>query len=202
MPMTNLLEPGGAEGSRSIKRRRTPDQILGPYFPVGGKPCTDGDLASIKGQSGCARGKIIEVVGRVLDRDGTPVSGAKLIVWQANSFGRYTHPADSNPAPLDSNFFGFADIRSDQDGAYRIRTVKPGAYPIDPDTVRPPHIHFEVQGQFERLITQMYFPGEPLNAHDRFLMSASRPESLIATPLPPTRGHQSIMEFDIILARG
>src|SRR5439155_240880 len=76
-------------------------------------------------------GKIIELVGRVLNRAGKPMPAARLLIWHANSFGRYTHPNDSHRAPLDPNFIGFAEICADHDGGYRIRTVKPGAYPLE-----------------------------------------------------------------------
>jgi protocatechuate 3,4-dioxygenase, beta subunit len=79
----------------------------------------------------------------------------------------------------------------------------PGAYPATPEWMRPPHIHFEVHGKFERLITQMYFANEPLNACDRILMSAHRPELLIAEPLPLAHGPAHLtLKFDIVLARG
>jgi protocatechuate 3,4-dioxygenase beta subunit len=192
------------EGMRKSETRyRTPDQILGPYFPIGHRPAAQGDLTAIKGADGLAQGEMIEVTGRILNLHGEPVRGAKLTVWQANTFGRYGHSNDSNPAPVDPNFVGCVDIRSSSDGVYRIKTVKPGAYPAGPDWIRPPHIHFEVQGQFERLITQMYFPGEPLNARDRLLNSALRPELLVATSvsLEDGPGHR-ILNFDIVLTRG
>jgi protocatechuate 3,4-dioxygenase, beta subunit len=181
---------------------RTPHQILGPFFPLELKPDTRGDLTIMEGGDKHAQGEIIEVTGRVLDLKGKPVSGARLTIWQANSFGRYVHPDDLNPAPLDPNFVGFATIQSGTDGAYRIRTVKPGAYPVGPDWMRAPHIHFEVQGQFERLITQMYFPGEPLNACDRLLMSVPEPDLLIAKPLRHAHRRHDVLQFDIVLARG
>jgi protocatechuate 3,4-dioxygenase beta subunit len=181
---------------------RTPHQILGPFFPLGSRPATQGDLTIVEGVDGHAQGEIIEVTGRVLDLQGKPVPGARLTIWQANTFGRYAHPNDLNPAPLDPNFVGFATIRCCNDGAYRIRTVKPGPYPVGPDWMRAPHIHLEVQGQFERLITQMYFPGEPLNASDRLLMSVPEPDLLIAKPVWHANGDHHVLEFDIVLARG
>jgi protocatechuate 3,4-dioxygenase, beta subunit len=178
---------------------RTPDQILGPYFPLGSLPTQTSDLTAIFGPERRPAGDVIEVIGRVLNIEGSPVRGAKLTLWHANSFGRYTHPGDLNPAPLDANFVGFAELSTDQEGAYRIKTIKPGAYPAS-DWMRPPHIHFEVHGKFDRLITQMYFPNEPLNADDRFLNSVSQPDQLIAQPLGHGLGR--ILKFDIILSRG
>jgi protocatechuate 3,4-dioxygenase beta subunit len=187
----------------STDRHRTPDQILGPYFPIGCTPVQKDDLTTIEGVDGVAQGEIIEIAGRILNRHGEPVRGVGLTIWQANTFGRYAHSNDANPAPLDPNFVGCADIRSDNDGAYRIKTVKPGAYPAGPDWTRPPHIHFEVHGQFERLITQMYFPGEPLNSCDRLLNAALRPDLLIAT-YPSRQGPPGlrVLNFDIVLSRG
>jgi protocatechuate 3,4-dioxygenase, beta subunit len=185
----------------STRRHRTPDQILGPYFPTGQMPAPYSDLTSVKGLEGRAQGEIIGVTGRVLNLDGETVRGVPVTIWQANSFGRYMHANDPNLAPLDPNFVGCVGIRSDSDGAYRIKTVKPGAYPAGPDWTRPPHIHFEVHGQFERLITQMYFPDEPLNASDRLLNAALRPDLLVATWLSPSAGSR-VLNFDIVLSRG
>jgi protocatechuate 3,4-dioxygenase beta subunit len=187
----------------STHRHRTPDQILGPYFPTGHTPAPQADLTKVRGAEGLARGEIIEVTGKVLNLDGEPVRGVPVTIWQANTFGRYVHVNDPNPAPLDPNFVGCVGIRSDGDGLYRIKTVKPGAYPAGPDWMRPPHIHFEVHGQFERLITQMYFPGEPLNACDRLLNAALRPDLLIAKPVASENDSGcGVLNFDIVLNRG
>jgi len=187
----------------SASRHRTPDQILGPYFPVGCTPVRKDDLTTIEGVDGVAQGEIIEITGRILNRHGEPVRGLELTIWQANTFGRYAHDNDTNPAPLDPSFTGCVDIRSNDEGVYRIKTVKPGAYPAGPDWMRPPHIHFEVHGRFERLITQMYFPGEPLNASDRLLNAALRPDLLVATPASSDYpAGPRVLNFDIVLARG
>jgi protocatechuate 3,4-dioxygenase beta subunit len=191
------------DNSSATRRHRTPDQILGPYFPTGHTPVPQDDLTSVKGIEGHAQGEIIEVTGRVLNLDGEPVRNIPIIVWQANTFGRYAHGNDPNPAPLDSSFVGCVGIRSDDDGVYRIKTVKPGAYPAGPDWMRTPHIHFEIHGRFERLITQMYFPDEPLNACDRLLNAALRPDLLIAKPVPSEDGcDHRVLNFDIVLSRG
>jgi protocatechuate 3,4-dioxygenase beta subunit len=189
--------------STDTRRHRTPDQILGPYFPTAHEPAPQVDLTSVKGLEGRAQGEIIEVMGRVLDLDGEPVRGVPVTIWQANTFGRYVHVNDPNPAPLDPHFVGCVGIRTDNDGIYRIKTVKPGAYPAGPDWMRPPHIHFEIHGRFERLITQMYFPDEPLNSCDRLLNAALRPDLLIATYISPNDlpGRRAL-NFDIVLSRG
>jgi protocatechuate 3,4-dioxygenase, beta subunit len=182
-------------------RCRTPDQILGPYFPVGRRILSTCDLAKAEDGDGHAQGEIIEIRGRILNLDAEPIRGARLTIWQANSFGRYLHGNDTSPAPLDPNFVGSTRIRSRDDGSFVIRTIKPGAYAASPGWRRPPHIHFEVCGRFERLVTQMYFPGEPLNDRDRLLAAALRPELLVAEQAS-LEGSQRVLNFDIVLTRG
>jgi protocatechuate 3,4-dioxygenase beta subunit len=182
---------------------RTPEQILGPYFPTQMSPATGGDLTTVDGGAGHAQGEVVEIVGQLLNLEGAPVPGVRILIWQANCFGRYAHPNDLAHAPLDPNFQGFGEVSSDESGWYRIRTVKPGAYPSMADWTRAPHIHFEVHGRFERLITQMYFPDEPLNAGDRILLSSQRPDLLIArlVPFQPDFDGRNL-RFDVVLARG
>jgi protocatechuate 3,4-dioxygenase beta subunit len=187
------------------KASPTPDQILGPFYPVK-KPADGGtDLTRLSGKSGAAQGEVIYVLGRVLNMNGEPVRGAQLEVWQANAGGRYVHSSDPNPAPLDPNFDGYANVVSDADGRYRFKTVKPGAYPVGGGWVRPPHIHFDVRGQFNRLVTQMYFAGEALNDKDALLQASWAKESLIAKVLPPTTKEEQDARrvvWDIVLIQG
>jgi protocatechuate 3,4-dioxygenase beta subunit len=182
----------------------TPDQILGPFYPVQ-KPVDGGtDLTHLPGK-GAAKGEVIYVMGRVLNMKGEPVRGAQLEIWQANAAGRYTHPSDQNPAPLDPNFGGYATIQSDAEGRYRFKTVKPGAYPVGGGWVRPPHIHFDVRGKANRLVTQMYFAQEPLNEKDPLLQQSWAKESLIAQVLPPTAQEEPdarLVVWDIVLIQG
>jgi len=120
-------------------------------------------------------GERIIVTGRVLDGDGRPIPETLVEVWQANAAGRYVDPADQHPAPLDPNFTGAGRCRTDREGRYHFVTVKPGAYPWKNhhNAWRPAHIHFSVFGPElgSRLVTQMYFPGDPLMAHDPILRS-------------------------------
>lgn len=183
----------------------TPDQILGPFYPVR-KP-TDGgtDLTRLKGRPGAAQGELIYVMGRVLNLRGDPCPGVRLEIWQANARGKYTHPHDRNTAPLDPNFDGYATVVTDGEGRYRFKTVKPGAYPVVADYVRPPHIHYDVTGSVNRLITQMYFPGEPLNDRDPLLQQSWAKDSLIARVLPPTAAEEAdakLVVWDIVLIQG
>lgn len=164
--------------------RRTQDQILGPFYPVMAVPNQSGDLTRVGDGVGRAKGQVLNVMGRVLNRAGEPVRGAKVEIWQANAAGRYAHPDDPNPAPLDPNFDGFGVVTTDAEGRYRFKTIKPAAYPTGPTSMRPAHIHFEVVARHDELVTQMYFEGDPYNDKDRFLQSASRPEALIVRLRP------------------
>ena len=145
------------------------------------------------------------VSGRVINVRGKPVADAELEIWQANAAGRYTHPSDQNPAPIDPNFEGYAKIRTGPDGSYRFKTVKPGAYPATPTSTRPPHIYFDVKGRVNRLVTQMYFEGEALNDKDAILQGASRKEGLIARYGAPS-GQQEptalVVVWNIVLRAG
>jgi len=217
----NLLQIAAAFGAMSVisplrralaqARQRTPEQILGPFYPVRKMPDPGGDLTHLPGKPGRAAGQVIQVMGRVLDLNGEPVRQAKIETWQANSHGRYTHPNDTNPAPLDANFEGFGAMATDAQGRYRFKTIKPGAYPAGQGVIRPPHIHFIVLDRRQKLVTQMYFEGEPLNDRDPFLHTApaeSR-ELLIAKQLPPPPDLARDLEpdarlvvFDIVIVRG
>jgi protocatechuate 3,4-dioxygenase beta subunit len=152
-------------------------------------------------------GERIVVAGRVTDSRGRPVRDSLVEVWQANAAGRYAHPRDKHDAPLDSNFTGVGRCLTDGDGRYRFVTIKPGAYPWgnSANAWRPAHIHFSMFGSCfaERLITQMYFPGDPLHAHDPILQSVPlQAQRLLVSSFDP---ESSVPEwalgyrFDIVL---
>ena len=182
----------------------TSPQILGPFYPLG-EPSRGGDLTRVEGRPGQAEGQVIYLGGRVLNRDGEPVKGAKLEIWQANTHGRYTHPNDDNAAPLDPSFEGFAVVNTDDEGRYNLKTIKPGAYPTGPNTIRPSHIHFEVLGKLERLVTQMYFAGDPHHENDTWLQSSRRQETIVMPIQDPLAGMDEGSKrvvFDIVLMNG
>jgi protocatechuate 3,4-dioxygenase beta subunit len=181
---------------------RTPDQILGPFYPLNGLADRTGDLARSSGRPGHANGEILIVRGHVLTLTGRPVAGARIEIWQANSAGRYRHPSDKTSEPLDPNFDGFAVLMTDQDGGYSFRTVKPGGYRTPHGDMRPPHIHFLVDFGGDRLITQMYFAGEPDNATDRWLLAAPHLDLLIVSLEEPAAGSDAVSKmatFNIVL---
>jgi protocatechuate 3,4-dioxygenase beta subunit len=143
-------------------------ELTGPALGEGLVTAGDADLTVANG--GEAQGQRIIVHGRVLDSDGRPVPHALVEVWQANAAGRYRHSVDRHDAPLDPHFAGGGRVLTGPDGEYRFVTVKPGAYPWGnhPNAWRPAHIHFSVFGHAftQRLVTQMYFPGDPLFRYD------------------------------------
>jgi protocatechuate 3,4-dioxygenase beta subunit len=153
--------------------------LAGPVFGEDAIEEFDSDLT--RQHDGEPLGERITVSGRVVDTDGRPIRGALVEVWQANASGRYRHQVDDHPAPLDPNFSGGGRCLTADDGSYRFVTVKPGAYPWGnhDNAWRPAHIHFSVFGRAftERLVTQMYFPGDPLFAFDPIYNSVRDPKA-------------------------
>jgi protocatechuate 3,4-dioxygenase, beta subunit len=206
-------------GYRST-RWRAPDRPLvtlpedehdasGPVFGDAAIGENDHDLTVQS--AGEPLGERITVSGRLLDVDGRPLRGALVEIWQANAGGRYKHEVDQHPAPLDPNFDGAGRCLTDDEGRYRFITIKPGSYPWGnhENAWRPAHIHFSVFGHaFEqRLVTQMYFPGDPLFAYDPIFHSVRDPKARallvsqfdLATTSPEwALGY----EWDIVLGRG
>ena len=158
---------------------RTLSELTGPVF--GEDAVSDGDADLTLGHAGEPLGERIVVSGQLLDSDGRPIRGALVEVWQANAAGRYQHRNDVHPAPLDPNFTGCGRTLTDDDGHYRFTTIKPGAYPWQnhPNAWRPAHIHFSVFGRAftQRLVTQMYFPGDPLFGADPIFNSIRDPKA-------------------------
>lgn len=187
----------------AIPLEHTVTELSGPVFEASDK--VENDLTQ-QGE-GLPLGERIDVKGRVLDEDGTPYAGALVEMWQANASGRYRHLTDSRDAPLDPNFVGAGRYITDADGCYDFKTIRPGAYPVpNGNWWRPAHLHFSVTGPsvVARLITQMYFPGDPLLAFDAIYNSIADEEArerLIARFAPELgeRGKSLGYQFDIVL---
>jgi protocatechuate 3,4-dioxygenase, beta subunit len=153
-------------------------------------------------------GEKIVVSGRVLDEDGRPVRNSLIEVWQCNAAGRYWHKKDQHAAPLDPNFFGLGKLMSDDEGRYRFITIKPGPYPWGnhEKAWRPAHIHFSLFGnvQAQRLVTQMYFPNDPLFDYDPIFQgipdAAARQRLISRFSMDETVGGEMLAYvFDIVL---
>jgi protocatechuate 3,4-dioxygenase, beta subunit len=184
-------------------------RVDGPVFGDGALDPSDADLT--RQHAGEALGERIVVSGRVLDEDGRPVPGALVEIWQANAAGRYRHELDRHPAPLDPNFSGAGRCRTAADGGYRFLTVRPGAYPWPNhhNAWRPAHIHFSIFGRLltQRLVTQMYFPGDPLLPYDPIATAVRDPAAralLVSRFDPDTTEPEWALGFrwDVVLGRG
>ncbi len=157
----------------------TLSEVTGPVYGHEKVGPLDHDLT--RQHEGEPLGQRIIVSGRLLDGDGKPVRGQLVEIWQANAAGRYVHKVDTHPAPLDPNFTGAGRCLTDDDGRYRFITVQPGSYPWQNhyNAWRPAHIHFSLFGRAfaTRLITQMYFPGDPLLEYDPIYQSVRDPKA-------------------------
>lgn len=169
-----------SSGARAAERAVTAISTIGPFYPMLHPADADADLMRIRGHQQRAIGQVIEISGRVLDVRGNPIPRATLELWQANAAGRYDHPSDVSKAPLDPNFQGYASIRADARGNWRIVTIKPGGYD-SPIGHRTPHIHWDIHSAKTRTIAQLYFPEErAANAADRLYreLGAEAPTSV------------------------
>ena len=184
-------------------------ELTAPVLGDGDVRPSDSDLTAQ--HDGPPIGERIEVFGRVLDGDGRPVRHTLVEVWQTNAAGRYKHANDRHPAPLDPNFTGYGRCLTDDEGRYRFLTIKPGAYPWlnHHNAWRPAHIHFSLFGHafVQRLVTQMYFPGDPLFAQDPIFTSVRDPaarQRLVSTfDLDATTPEWSLAyRWDIVLRGG
>jgi protocatechuate 3,4-dioxygenase, beta subunit len=157
----------------------TLSEVTGPVY--GHERIGEHDHDLTRQHEGEPLGERIILHGRVLDGDGRPVRNTLIEIWQANAAGRYHHVVDRHPAPLDPNFTGAGRVMTDDEGRYRFITVKPGAYPWGnhPNAWRAAHVHMSVFGPAfaTRLVTQMYFPGDPLFFQDPIFHSVRDPNA-------------------------
>lgn len=178
----------------------TPRQTAGPFYPEDLPLDSDNDLLRVSGQERPAAGTPLQLFGRVLTDSGRPLPGLRVEIWQCDAFGHYHHPRDRGSA--DPAFQGYGQTLTSADGAYRFRTIRPVAYPG-----RTPHIHFAISGTgIERLTTQMYVAGEPLNERDGILSrirdEAARDSVMVALAPAPDEEPEGLRgSFDIVLGR-
>ena len=210
-------QPSNAFDAYASSRKRAPRQspihiehtiseITGPRF--GRELLRHGDEDLTQFDGGQALGERIVVTGRVLDENGHQVPGTLLEIWQANAAGRYAHDRDRHDAPLDPHFRGAGRVLTDEQGVYRFLTIKPGAYPWQNhhNAWRPNHIHFSIFGPSfaTRLVTQMYFPGDPLLELDPIFNSipdrAARARLIATFGIDLTQPEYALgYRFDIVL---
>jgi protocatechuate 3,4-dioxygenase beta subunit len=189
-----------------VELPHTRSEVTGPRWDDATPGASVADLT--RQHAGAPLGERMIVTGQVVDEDDRPVRRTLVEVWQANAAGRYIHPRDQHDAPLDPNFSGVGRLLTDDDGRYRIVTVKPGAYPWrnHPNAWRPAHVHFSIFGPAfaTRLVTQMYFPGDPLLPLDPVLGAipdaAARARLVSSLDLETTVPEWALgYRFDIVL---
>ena len=179
-----------------MKLTPTGNQTVGPYFSIGLCrnliPVVAGDKVE---------GTHVTIEGRVLDADKKPIPDALIETWQANAFGKYAHPVDTQEKPLQDNFMGFGRMATDDAGFFRLTTIKPGRVPGPEGALQAPHLAVTVfmRGLLRHLVTRMYFPDEPSNAEDPVLNSVdpARRATLIANT---SRRGNGLLEWNIICA--
>jgi protocatechuate 3,4-dioxygenase beta subunit len=183
----------------AAERALTPRQSAGPFYPPERPLDDDADLTRVAGRDGRAEGRYTDLRGRVLDASGTPVTDARVEIWQCDANGRYRHPRDPGRAPVDPGFQGLGRAETDDEGGYRFLTIHPVPYPG-----RTPHIHVAVFRPGERpFTTQLYVAGEAGNGEDFLYRSLSAAERGRVTVPFEAAGRPDLdfrARFDIVLA--
>lgn len=179
----------------------TPHQSEGPFYPEDWSVESDADLTWIEGSQERAKGKLVDLRGRVFGSDCLPVAGALVEIWQACVSGAYNHSQDPNGGWRDPNFQYWGRVFTSQSGAYSFKTIKPGAYPASPTWLRPAHIHFKIiVPGVPTLTTQMYFAGDS-ELDDDLVLARLTPEQRKAVIVPFVDGPEGLVgRFDIRLS--
>lgn len=190
---SQVAKPRASAAADRTSLETTASQTVGPYLHIGLTWLVTDDLVG-PGTSG----EPIVVEGRITDADGKPVDDALIEIWQANAHGRYDHPDDTRDLPLEPGFKGFGRVPTDAGGAFRFRTIKPGAVPAGDGSMQAPHINVTIfmRGMLKHLATRIYFPDEPANATDPLLGSVpvERRDTLIAK-----RAGGNVLQWNVVL---
>lgn len=209
--MTRTLPVGPTDDTSAARTPRAPLRPIpeaarasfAPVAPALPAPHWEWDMTRIAPGRPRAAGEAIEVSGTVRTATGRPVEGALLEVWSANPHGRYAHAEDASDLPLDPNFLGMGRVLTGAGGAYRFRTVTPGAYLARPDIGRwrPRHVHLSLTGGAARLVTQAYFEGDPHNDRDpmRILMGDAFARNLLIPDEDPPEEVDRAFRFDVVV---
>jgi protocatechuate 3,4-dioxygenase, beta subunit len=202
--LAGLALPGAFHALAAEALPPTPAQTPGPFYPLSFPADSDNDLVHVSGRPQTAKGVVTRIAGRILDRAGNPVAGARVEIWQCDANGRYHHVSDDRAGrSLDENFQGYGKSVTDGSGGYHFLTIRPVPYPG-----RTPHIHFAISGAGKPpFVTQMYVAGEPENDRDQLLRSivdpAARARVVIALQPSPGIGQDALAgTFDIVLGEG
>jgi len=178
-----------------MRLQATTSQTVGPYFKIGFE-WLHGDNLAGDGVSG----ERVTIQGKVIDGDGVPVPDATLEIWQANAYGKYAHPEDTQDKPLQAGFTGFGRVPVTVEGRFRFATIKPGTVPSPERSMQAPHLVVSVfmRGLLRRLTTRIYFPGEPRNGDDFILklVEPARRSTLIAKKID---GDPGMLEWNVVL---
>lgn len=167
----------GNPGTTVTLLPRTPGLLLGPFYPL--SPPDDASGSLWRGSAIPQGTKRLVLEGLVHDIRGGAVADAEVELWQADPMGRYAHPSSPERDPVLAGFTGYGRVRSAADGRFRFETLVPGDY-TEAESRRAPHLHFQITGRFDRLVTQLFLPGHPLNAKDRWFGALRHPERLVA----------------------
>jgi protocatechuate 3,4-dioxygenase beta subunit len=203
------VHPAAAPSQRLVPLKQTLSEVTGPVFGHNTVKKIDADLTRNAAKKGCeAIGERIILSGRVTDENDRPVPNTLIEIWQTNAAGLYSHMGDQHDAPVDPNFYGTGRCVTDDDGHYRFTTIRPGAYPITRlgNRWRPAHIHMSIMGNSfaQRLVTQCYFPGDPLQDDDFVIQAVTNKaarDRLIVKYVPEhsVKGYAIGYDFDIVL---
>jgi protocatechuate 3,4-dioxygenase, beta subunit len=186
--------------------RETPVQPLGPFYPKKFPVDTDVDLTKVTNNGKKAKGQVVIVQGIVTDEFCRPVKGAIVEIWQACHTGKYNHPSDTSENELDPDFQYYGTMKTNEQGEYSFKTIKPGSYLASEKWRRPPHIHYKVSlSGYHQLITQLYFAGDELNNTDRILQDIEHADQkkVVVDFLPQMIDGEKVLKgkFDITITR-